>query len=514
MKRYLYLLISLGIIACTVGQNQSDPTNIPETTVATSVTVVNTPSPETTEVIPPTLLPDTPTIPPTPTLENATPEPVETGYTGSLPTGRLYFLWDPVLLSFSGAGDSIQNLYLLTPTDTPDQWEFKILLTELPIGRQFFLSPDKTKIALTKVDDINGDGHASQESVNRGSDSYQLYLFDLITQDLNPLFAGTHNPYDLTWLSDSQTIVFRDGTGVYLRPLNGTSQKFLDVSPDRITWIALSPDKQTMVVNLTSSQIALVDMNSGEQFFITSEIGGLSVHKYWSKNSEWLLLYQGFMERFFLMNIPRRTITSLAEWQPPEAIAWSPTGATLAIHQRSDTVSQLVLLNPDNLAVTPILNLQATDTLGALAWSPTGSSLAIHQSSITQSQIILLDPENLSITPLLDLPVTDSLIHLSWSPDGTSLLVTTKQEQQISLQIYDLATDSLRQLWQGVNLEQFYVATWSPDAQWVLFVAGLLEYRTREDISGLFLASRQTGTTFQLLDTSGTAAPYGFFWLP
>lgn len=484
MKRHFPFFILLFIVACTV--NQAEPTPTPEMPVTTPTTVASpvpsaTASLPTTNTIPlPTdtatsqpIVTDTP--PPTaeltitPTLIEPIPEPTVTPYSGHLPSGHLYFLWDPsLLLPHTGRDSPIHNLYAGMLNDSTNEWALNALLTELIGSPEIALSPDETKYALTKIDDVNGDGFASQESVNRGFDIYRLYLFDLITQSLSPLHANIANPYSLAWLADNQTLAFRNASGLYLHSINElVTHQFKDASPDLISSAVLSPNKQLIGLNLQSAQIQFLDMNSGE-VILTIDNGGFSIQATWSSDNEWFILPQGSTQQLLLINVMQST-------------------------------------------VTPIIPLE---TAGLMAWSPMGATLALHQRSATTSQIVLIDPADLSITPVMDLPDTDSLIHLSWSPDGNSLLVGMKHERRVTLQMIDLATGSLRELWQGDNLGRFYIGSWSPDGQWVLAMLGQSDWPIREESSGLFFISTQNGDVYQLLDTSGTFDPYGFFWLP
>ena len=107
--------------------------------------------------------PPTTTSTPTPTL----PPP---------PDWVLYFLWDSENIP-SGLGDPVQTLFKAVPGRTPEVWQIEPVLENLVGQPQSVLALDKSILAITPLEDLNGDGYVSLQGYARGGDGLNIFVY-------------------------------------------------------------------------------------------------------------------------------------------------------------------------------------------------------------------------------------------------------------------------------------------------------------------------------------------------
>ena len=388
------------------------------------------------------------------------------------PAGELYFLWDSKQMPNSIIDEPIQSLYLALPGITPTDWQIKPLLDNL-IGVPYSaLSPDKTKFAFTILEDKNNDGYISFESYNMWLDAPNLYIYSLKDGSFERVTENYPDLYEPTWLADNQTIVSRQSSHDIVS-VNTTSHIIESIyeSPETMHWILVSPGEEEIAVNFDSGKVSFLDPLTGQLTDVASGIGGFGVDHAWSLDGRWLALTQWFNGLFFLVNTQTNQSIAVPELNAVRYPAWSPDSQQLALIQGNPDGSTLVLFNPEDGIITPLLNMPA------------------------------------------------EMRDLLWSPDGSQLAFSIWQDDGISLGVVDIDKNEFRELWHMTGAGRFKIPAWSPDGQWLLFHSGRLPLFTEpsdpveNDQSGLYLIHQSGGEPIQLLDTSEGLDPYDFYWL-
>ncbi len=482
MKKFVIPII-LGLLLL-VGCNGADvvsteipvaelPTTAPtaqlptatSTTLPTIAPIVESPTP-----IPESTPLPSPTTPPTQT-PIATPEPTGTAvvFDTSLPqpSGQIYFLLDKQPLS-AGSPYGFEprpNLYQarFKLDNGLVDWQIQPVLEELIGWPHLLLSPDGMKFSLTVLEDKNGDGSVSQGGYNRWFDAPNIFTytptngkFERVTDDYPSFLLG--------WLSSKQLTINKDHE-FFVTSLDGTSRyQVLTEYSESVIDTKNSPDGYFISANLNSNQVSVVTAASDETTIILDESGGDGTNMEWSPNSAYL------------------------------AIA----------HPSTD----LIILDLNSLMLMPI---PEDISANSIAWSPDSQNLAFIQSDADKTNLFLLDLENLSTTHLIS--VKGFIRDLLWSPDGTTLSMIA-EEDGFSLNIIDIATHNYRELWHSNESTRMNNLAWSPDGQWLLFSDGGIKMAYADNIVTIYTIHRDDKNLQTVLETSNTANPYAFFWLP
>lgn len=483
--RLLFCVIWLSLVAaCVTGEADvvvGVETAVNVTPRATTPLPTHTPIPPTS---PPTLT-STPEPSPTATPVSATNTPIPTATLVPQPTptatpilkppvGRLYFLWDSQPLNQDNVRDASYQLFLARSLENSGEWYIEPMLNDLIGFPDTALSPDQTKLALTYIIDFNGDGHASQESVNRGFDGYLLGVYDLVSQHFTPLNPSQANPYNLDWLADNETIIFRVSQDILTHHIsNQPSQKLIPSPSDRTQFLSVSANKQVAMLRLTSGQNLFIDTSTGEIIFTTEGLEQVA----WSPNNQWLATVKSETKEVMLLNaqtfetLPLQTLNSV-EW-----LAWSPDSQTLAVIQSNDVQATLQFLTVADFAFQEILTVQ-------------GKMNRLNRS---------IDPQ----------------FGFSWAPDSSQLALAVQQEGVISLTLIDQQTKASHPIWQSGDHKRLHKFTWSPDSQWLAFIAGQAAfYHYEEEEAGLYVIHKSGGGLQQVQGTATSADPWVVFWLP
>jgi Tol biopolymer transport system component len=473
------LLVLFILVSCAPVQEQETPTAAPPTTqptaapLPTDTAVPPTPNPETAATD--TAVPATPTIEllPTATAEPTPPpsQPV------SLPTGQIIFLWDPTYVPIEGGSRNkpSNNLYIASPGTTPENWNVQPVLSELYGFTHFNVSPDKREIALTILEDTNGDGLYDPRM---GIDIENIYIYTLATDSLTRLTNNQRNLTFFNWLPDRQGIVYEQLYNLFWAPLDGSGSQPLTNNPtpptiegieyNLITRLATSPDGRIVALNLETgigaasggapnigNRVAFFDINSLELTIIDFDSSPASLDKSylkWSPDNQWFAFTRNGSNYLAVMEMETRAIIPLITGLVPSYPTWSPDSRWLAFWQESS----LMLWDSQTQTSRELAN---TTPIGPLFWSPDGSQIAVSFLEGEQSGILLITPDDNSQRQL----------HLPAAPT---------------------------------------LASWLPDGEWLAFVS------EQNDESGLYIASTVNGTVYQVIDSSGVVPPYDIVWLP
>lgn len=482
MKRLPFILVCfLLTVSCATAQPTptaqptASHTDAPPTTLAQTT---NTPPPATHTTTPPPTPTTTLTIPPTHTgtathtatpTTTKTPIPTKTATvtlpptlpTLPPPTGSIYFLWDPTQLPLSGQGDPVQNLYLATLGGIPDNWQIEPILDKLYGWPITALSPDRTKLALTILEDRNGDGSISNIGYDMGLDWPNIFFYSLTDDSLQRVTDEDPEVYTLNWLSDNQTLFYQNDKTIFsFNTADFSKTQFAGPFVDGITQFAWSPDDSLLAVELRSSILYFLRKDTGDVI----EPGGLPTG------------YDSF-------------------------IGWSPNSQWLA-----STISRnagLFVVNPNS---SEIVNLVSSDYSSQFVWSPDGQLLAFTQNVLrTSSSLQLWDSNSQTITLLTEAVSTSKMV---WSSDSSSFAVGYVKEKTGGIWVIDVLTNAVRELAQFDNAIKIAPLSWSPNGQWLLF------FHEQESSAGLYLIHREGGEIYLLQETTNTYEPYNIFWLP
>ncbi len=478
MKQALIgFILSVLIAACTVAQPM--PTEIPQdtatieslaqlpTTTPTSLPLTNTP----------TQLPNATsaqnvaisTIHPTSTRLTDMPQPIKeptrvadtiNDTTLPQPTGKIYFLWDSnPIPAERGVGELPENnLYEAVFDSSSHNWhiESKIEMFGQPL---IIPSPDSVNLAIVRYDDTNKNGIV--EPYDSGDDYIgdltSIYVFNTIESSLTHLTENQWNPGLISWLPDSQSLTFHQLEDIYTVELDHPfHQNKLISFLGFIRKQKWSPNGRYLVsLHAPSDQpssitvVELFDVQNNK-LSIISEITAIPKELFWSQDSQW--------------------------------IAFSPYGRGLQIVKVTDAV---------------IEELIPFDKEVFFEWSPNGSWLAYTNGS----KLFLWDAKTETRKQLSDISVSNKP---AWSPDGKQIAVSYAVGNQSGILIVDLTDESYQELDVGIEASQII---WSPDGEWLLFFSEL------DNGAGLYVANKNDGIPYLLLNTVGRASPYNIYWL-
>lgn len=421
------------------------------------------------------IVPTETAVPPTTTTE---PKTAVTETAVSLPTTTptpapilppppdwvLYFLWDSVNTP-SGLGDPIQALFKAVPGVTPDDWQIEIVLENLVGQPQSVMSLDKSTLAITPLEDLNGDGYVSYEGYARGGDGLNIFVYSFLNGSYQRVTEDFPRSL-VTVLEDNKILVRYYARDFRIIDLADLSVKQLTppIADNDIHWIKPSPDRSVIAVNLHSAQLQLIDTQSGEIKYVSRDIGGFPVESTWSPDGQWLAVAQPAIGHFFLVEAATAEAIQIPDFDSLHYPTWSPDGERLFLVREIPNGSELLFFDMKNQTFDSVASLSAT----------VGEPL--------------------------------------WSPDGKHIAFTTRSEGGTGLELLNLTDSSLEELWFFPGVRRFQIFSWSPDSQWLIFHAGQAPLNIVEDESGLFLYHQNSGSIFQILDSSGKYDPYGFIW--
>lgn len=330
-------------------------------------------------IVSPTAVPPTATTGPTPIVtETAVPPPTTTPTpTPTLPPPPdwvLYFLWDSENIP-SGLGDPVQTLFRAVSGQTSAEWYIEPILENLVGQPQSVLALDKSILAITPLEDLNGDGHVSYESYARGGDGLNVFVYSFgngsyqrVTEDF---------PRSLvTVLEDNKILVRYYARDFRIIDLADLSVKQLTppIAENDIHWIKPSPDRSVIAINLHSTQLQLIDTQSGETKHVSRDIGGFPVEGTWSPDGQWLAVAQPVVGHFFLVEAATAEAIQIPDFGSLHYPTWSPDGERLFLVREIPNGSELLFFDMKNQTFDSVASLSAT--VGEPLWSPDGKHIA------------------------------------------------------------------------------------------------------------------------------------------
>ncbi len=453
----------LLLVGCTVEQpalTAAPVAHLPTTTPTPLDTATSAPTP--TE---PVLATTLPTDTPSPTIPAATPEPTQRPTSTPvaldpslpLPTGRIYFLWDPnPIPEERGIGELPEtSLFEAIPGAAPNDWYIERVVEMF--GKPIMIpAPDFTKLAILRYDDTNGDGVVDTQ---RGTDVANVYSYNVVNSSLTHLTENQWSPGTVSWLSNAQALTYPQLNDLYVVELNAPlhTSKLISYSGN-IYNHAWSPNGNFLAsLHAPSAQptsIIILDIFNPENNSVSniSEITSVPKKLLWSQNSQWLAFSQYIGRGLQIVNVRAGEVKELVPFDNQVFSEWAPNDSSLAF-----TYDSKLFLWDANTEIST--ELFSAEVLGAPSWSSSGNDIAVGYADREQSGILIIDP-----------------VHYS-------------QERM------DL----------GMTVSQVF---WSPDGQWLLFSSEL------DDRVGLYMVNRKGGIPFIFLETTGREFPYAIFWLP
>lgn len=463
-------LIFALLVACSPAQEPELPTASAEAISQVAVTATLVAPMSTIPVATATPLPTATTTP----LPTATPTatPLPTATIPPFTQGRIVFLWDQRTEPGSdgpGGFSPTDGLFQAIPGKSPDEWYIQSLLIEKVIN-QAYLSPDQTKLAMTIMEDIDGDGQYTTW------DDYKIHVYhfadgSVIRIDNQETLASR---YSLSWMPDNQTVIYPQSSNIALARLDGSSPELLsDNPPDPIEgepyhWINQvvgSPDGLLQALHVSSgigvaeggvkpTVDTLTFFNTTDNTFApitdVNIVGSFSMR--WSPNSRWLTFTGDQNLGLYVLNAQTHEIQQLVDLSNSTTPVWSPNGQQLAF-----TVNATLYIWDSSTQT--VKEITRKDTLSEPAWSPDGSFLATGYSSGKDGGLMFLDTLN----------YTEQLLPL------------------------DMVTNQI---------------VWSPDGEWLTGIFG------GKDQVGLYVVNRVSGDSFFVLDTEDFNPPSSIMWLP
>ncbi|MCL4871810.1 MAG: WD40 repeat domain-containing protein [Anaerolineae bacterium] len=465
MKQRLLLLLTLFLTACAVAETGTAvPLTITPGVTLSPYSTASTPLAQVTATTEPT---DIPPIPAVTTAPTDTPQPTPTPIPP--PTGRIYFMWDP-LSDPDDLPNPVHNLYVAIPGDGPSDWHIETVLTELVGIPVVALSPDKTKLAFTALEDANNDGNVSFQGAARYLDAPNIFVYSLIENRLERITS--HFPWarDLTWSNTGQRLAYQNDSDLFVATHSS--------SGDAELWHSFSHQIQGLMWSPTGDYLA-VGTYSGEIYLLDSKSSSL-----------------------IKLNLLQRHVK----------FTWSPNGLWLVSSAYGGLpLGQLGGFGVSIINITTLENFNLVESGRSLStWSPDSRYLAFSNETKSDLGIPLFSSLRLWNTESNEINHVSESVSTSgvlWSPDSQAMAVGLLHEDRTELIWFNLASNSSSLLLTVPNGKEIMPLLWSPDEEWLLF------YDKRNNESSLKLIHRTGGEIYQVLDMTKTYTPYGFFWL-
>jgi dipeptidyl aminopeptidase/acylaminoacyl peptidase len=376
-----------------------------------------------------------------------------------LPTGRIYFLWDPnPIPEDPGLIVSQNNLYKVTPWSAPNNWQIEPAI-EMFGNPVIIPSPDSAKLAMIRSHDINDDGIFDMHDVPR-SDPLNIFVYDITDSSSIRLTDNQWQPGTVSWLPDSQRLSYPQLGDVLLvsstEPFQPKDLYTFDGNIDDLAW---SPD---------GKNLAIIH-GSGRNPRLSTKLD-------------------------FFQSDKNQIITVIDNVNADLGIIWSPDSQWIALTETFDKRG-LSIVNANS---HEIMELAPSDEFVFFAWDPSGQQLAFtHENTLS-----LWNATSLEVTPLASM---DALGFPSWSPDGIAIAVGFAEGEQSGLLFVNPADESQIKLELGMFANQ---PIWSPDGKWLLFSSEL------DNRTGLYLVHKNDGIPSLFLETTDRKDPYNIYWLP
>ncbi len=378
--------------------------------------------------------------------------------------GRIIFWWHPVLIPSEPDQPYPEGprsgLYQALPGSTPNDWTVQPLLEDIGLFPQTFLSPDQSKLAILVRDDSNG----------RISDLSKIHIFSFTD---GSLLALDNEEYlnKLSWLPDSQAVIYSQRSNIELAHLDGSPPTLLTDNPpkpvegepyDLIEQLVGSPDGLLLALHVlsgtglneggvipTSNSLTFFNTNNKTFTSVTDVAIIHSLSMLWSPDSQWLAFTGDQNQGLFVVNVNSLMVQKLIDVPTLAFPAWSPDSQQLAIASNGTIFVW-------DVASQTIQEVTSKDYVSEPAWSPDGSLIAAIYHEAGESGIVLVDP---------------------------------------SSQIEEMLNNGVR----GGKV------IWSPDGEWL---AG------EQFGYGLYIANKETGELHLVLNTAGFPSPSSIMWLP
>jgi len=472
------VLLSLAVLtgctaipAPTIAPSAIPSNTLPSTLTATETAIlIQTATSSAVPTLVPTVLPTgiPTTIPPTTTVIPTTTIPI--------PTGRIYFFWDPA--TFTGGVPSLgpkQNLYLALPGTGYNDWQIQTLLdrhldwnVEAPNHPYVALSPDQTMFAFSVNRDANGDGDIKTPW---GGDERGFYVYR-VTDDVLWRITDADFNYDLAWFPDNKRIAFGQNgeiLQIYVDDLN--VHMLVGPYPSSIPELTISPrgDMLAFIVNGSPSTpytFMLYHLFTEEGFVIAPEFFLSPYSIKWSPDGQWLLTNNTFT---FGLNLIE-TKTGQLVWHatsPAGTPVWSTDSAQFWFVDRTDTYSFLASFQVSDFQTTPIIS---------------GEPMS---------------------SPILSADAQEVAVFFIDDGKPTIALVNTQDNE-------------VKDVFSSPEIPVGEIVAWSPDNEWLLFV-GTQTLPEQDPITGIFLIHRTGYPVYLLQETKPTEVnipPKHFYWLP
>ena len=470
MKKILHCLLTglvLAVLGCTPPETQvqittSQPTLtlLPETQTPLAVVVAETPLLATPVTSAPPPASPTPALPLTTnapstseTEAGAAPEATEEFRATKIPIstsiplstvpfepftqGSVLFLWNEALPPTEEGPSGFEptvNLYLARPGTTAAEWEVQRLVSGIRQLARAFLSPDQTKLALLSYDPAAGS-------------ILQIYELD---NGSRTQIGDTAYRDSLSWLEDSQSIVYPQGKDIFWDRLDGLPAQSLTNYPTPssgesdgfIRELIGSPNGRFQALYIFYDSLVIFDVESQETHHIIDGFSGRDdITFQWSPDSQWMAFTRDQYLSLFVVDTNNFTVSELA------------TEPTAVYHS---------------------------------SWSPDGRWLAFTQSSI----LSLWDSETATTK---DLASASYVGEPAWSSDGATIAFGFVEAEKFGIRLLDLVNSNQQELVLGIAPTKIY---WSPDGQWLLFLGW------QNEQTGLYIVNRNGDVPYLILDVS------------
>ncbi len=527
MRRLLLMVLLFTGFMMLVGCSQTpESTATPVVRTATpqaSSTLVVTETAPATEPIPTSLPAATATKPlaetvePTVVLEGVSMETAVPTLSPSIEltpftTSYLAFLWAPHLDTDGPDAGVTTNLYFAYPGTSPDTWDIQPVVTELHGWPFMTVSPDKTKLALLLLDDTNLDGTQFY-----ADDFYNIYLYTLAESKLERIVEVQEYTYFLEWQTNSQSLMYPQGTNVFLAHLDGfapiqltdfpLSAPGVSVDDNWITNLSLSPKNKILVINTYIGDVSFVSGEGDEKQLIVIGLAN-NIDFSWSPDGEWLAYWSpDLLGGFYLFNtLSNRIVEMVARGEDNATVTtpvWSNNSRFMAYTQGG---SSLYLWDEMQQYARKLANVPF---ISPPVVSHDGTKFVAAFFDEGKNGFFIFDTVDGSFQDFSQ-PRTGmgQITSPAWSPDGLKLAAAFSDEEQSGFFIYDTLTGNLEEFVQSVHMEGARMLNWSPGGERIAFFA------IRDGISGFYLFNPENGEIDLILDTTSMIDPTSLVWLP
>ena len=182
----------------------------------------------------------------------------------------------------------------------------------------------------------------------------------------------------------------------------------------------------------------------------------------------------------WVMNADGSNATKVASAENVSVPSWAPDGSAIAYAARTDTRTEIHLVDPNGSSdrIVHGEGAEGTFSIFSAQFSPDGTKILFDRGTDSGFDIFVMDTDG---TDVRQVTTTGSDYDPHWSPDGSQIVFTRQEivesggQSSATSDIFVMDADGshVRRLTNGDDRSTNLYPTWSPDGTRIVYVAGI-----------------------------------------